>query len=59
VELLETGSEWEFVGVTKARNVRTYACCSEPYIDITYNVTVRRRSPTYNAIVITPATGVY
>jgi nicotinic acetylcholine receptor len=59
VELLETGSEWEFVGVKKARNVRTYACCAEPYIDITYNVTVRRRSPTYSAIVITPATGVY
>lgn len=56
VELMETSSEWEFMGVEETRNVKTYSCCAEPYIDITFKVTLRRRSPTYSAIVITPAT---
>jgi nicotinic acetylcholine receptor len=56
---METNSEWEFVEVKESRNVKTYSCCAEPYIDITYNLTLRRRSPTYSAIVITPATGTY
>nr|CAD7262373.1 unnamed protein product [Timema shepardi] len=56
VELMDTNAEWELVDVEEARNIKKYACCEEPYIDITYNVTLRRQSPTYNAIVITPAT---
>ncbi|GLH00390.1 Acetylcholine receptor subunit alpha-like 1 [Gryllus bimaculatus] len=56
IELMETNSEWEVVRVTERRNVKVYACCDEPYIDVTYNVTVRRRSPTYSALVLTPAT---
>jgi hypothetical protein len=56
---METNSEWELVGVEEARNVRTYPCCAEPYVDITYNLTLRRRSPTYSAIVVTPATGMW
>ncbi|PSN48328.1 hypothetical protein C0J52_03410 [Blattella germanica] len=55
VELMEM-MEWEFVGVEDSRNVKTYACCIEPYIDVTYKLTLRRRSPAYSAIVITPAT---
>lgn len=56
IELMETNSEWEVVRVTEKRNVKVYACCEEPYIDVTYNVTIRRRSPTYSALVLTPAT---
>ncbi|KAJ4444374.1 hypothetical protein ANN_06166, partial [Periplaneta americana] len=56
VQLMETSSEWEFMGVEETRNVKTYSCCVEPYIDITFKLTLRRRSPTYSAIVITPAT---
>nr|QQH14667.1 nicotinic acetylcholine receptor alpha 9 subunit [Blattella germanica] len=55
LELMEM-MEWEFVGVEDSRNVKTYACCIEPYIDVTYKLTLRRRSPAYSAIVITPAT---
>ncbi|GFG32262.1 hypothetical protein Cfor_03485, partial [Coptotermes formosanus] len=54
--LLETNSEWEIVAVQSNREVMTYACCEEPYIMITYNVTLKRQSPTYSATVITPAT---
>jgi uncharacterized DUF497 family protein len=54
--LLETNSEWQVVEVRSNRDVITYACCEEPYIEITYNLTLRRQSATYNALVITPAT---
>lgn len=57
--LLETNSEWQVVEVRSNRDVITYACCEEPYIEITYNLTLRRQSATYNALVITPATSVY
>jgi len=57
--LLETNSEWQIVEVKSNRVVTTYACCEEPYIEITYNLTLRRQSPTYNALVMTPATSVY
>ncbi|KAF4524650.1 hypothetical protein B566_EDAN013759 [Ephemera danica] len=49
-------SEWELLEMTKQRNVAFYACCVEAYIDVSYTLTLRRRSPAYSAIVITPAT---
>lgn len=47
--------EWNVINVTKRRYVTYYACCNEPYIDVDYSITVERRSPSYRAIVITPA----
>ena len=58
MEMIETSSEWEFLEVEGIRNVRTYSCCAEPYPEILYKMTLRRRSPAYSAIVITPATGI-
>lgn len=55
VDLLVQNSEWELLGVTQERHVKMYKCCSEPYIDVTFNITMKRRSPTYKAIIITPA----
>ncbi|XP_068085344.1 uncharacterized protein [Anabrus simplex] len=57
IRLMVSNSEWDVEKVTDGRNVKYYSCCPEPYIDVTYNVTLRRRSPAYSAIVITPATG--
>lgn len=36
-------TEWEYVNSTIIRNVKRYPCCPEPYGDITYNITLRRR----------------
>uniref|UniRef100_A0AAU6PBI1 Nicotinic acetylcholine receptor alpha3 n=1 Tax=Protohermes xanthodes TaxID=1452977 RepID=A0AAU6PBI1_9NEOP len=54
-QLLVENSEWQLKGITKSRNSMLYACCEENYIDITYNITLSRYSPTYKAVVITPA----
>lgn len=57
VQLLIQNTEWELISLTKERNAKKYNCCPEPYIDVTFNMTVKRRSPTYKAIIITPAFG--
>lgn len=36
-------SQWEYVTSTTVRNVKTYPGLSEPYIDVTYNITIRER----------------
>jgi len=35
-------NEWKVVSTSGVLNTKTYPCCSEPYSDITYNVTIRR-----------------
>lgn len=56
-ELLNSNSEWEVIDVKSARNSRYYACCAEPYPDITITLTLKRRAPSYKALIITPAFG--
>lgn len=48
-------NEWSIRKVTTDRNTVYYKCCSEPYIDIQYNVTLQRHSSTHKAIVVSPA----
>lgn len=55
IETLVSNSEWKIVKIGMERNTRYYPCCTEPYIDITYNVTLQRQSDTHRAIVIIPA----
>lgn len=55
-ENLLPNAEWKFVKLERQRNVVHYACCPEPYVDLQFNLTLERRSPTYKALVITPAT---
>jgi nicotinic acetylcholine receptor len=35
-------TEWKIVGNTASRNEKYYPCCEEPYIDITYDLTIQR-----------------
>ncbi|XP_047119677.1 acetylcholine receptor subunit alpha-L1-like isoform X4 [Schistocerca piceifrons] len=58
MDLWNTNSEWQIVDVKGNRAEQYYSCCTEPYIDITYNITLRRQSPAYSAIVITPAAAI-
>ncbi|XP_055683006.1 acetylcholine receptor subunit alpha-like 1 [Lutzomyia longipalpis] len=48
--------EWEIIGTQIKRNEKIYVCCPEPYVDISYNITISRRTPMYKALVVTPVT---
>lgn len=39
--------EWDLVSAEAVRNVVKYSCCPDPFIDITYNLTLRRRVTFY------------
>jgi nicotinic acetylcholine receptor len=39
---LNNSSGFEILSTTAERNERFYSCCEEPYIDITFNMTIRR-----------------
>ncbi|XP_043201701.1 neuronal acetylcholine receptor subunit alpha-7-like, partial [Amphibalanus amphitrite] len=46
--------EWTLLGVPGIRNELTYACCPQPYIDITYQILIRRRTLYYFSNLIVP-----
>ena len=39
--------KWELKGIPAVRNETYYPCCSEPYVDITYNVKLNKRGYTF------------
>ena len=39
-------AEWELVRTSKERNSVVYSCCPNPYVDIRFKLTLRRR-PTF------------
>uniref|UniRef100_A0A5S6QEJ1 Uncharacterized protein n=1 Tax=Trichuris muris TaxID=70415 RepID=A0A5S6QEJ1_TRIMR len=46
--------EWILMGLPVKRNVFKYACCPEPYIDVTFTIWVRRRTLYYGFNLIIP-----
>ena len=40
------------------RNVKIYTCCDEPYLDITFNITMRRKTLFYTVNLIIPCMGI-
>ncbi|XP_046387407.1 acetylcholine receptor subunit alpha-like 1 [Ischnura elegans] len=54
MDLMVPNTQWEIVSMTRKRNVAFYSCCPEAYIDVTFTLTLQRRSPTYSALVIVP-----
>ncbi|KAK9507922.1 hypothetical protein O3M35_007682 [Rhynocoris fuscipes] len=48
-------NDWEILEVVKERSQKYYSCCEEPYIDVTFNITIKRKSVAYYSVVITPA----
>ncbi|XP_064607591.1 acetylcholine receptor subunit alpha-like 1 isoform X2 [Liolophura sinensis] len=46
--------EWDVINVTARRKVKKYLCCEELYPDITFNVTLRRRTLFYSVNLIVP-----
>ena len=41
-----------------SRNEKFYTCCDEPYLDITFNITMRRKTLFYTVNLIIPCMGI-
>ena len=52
---LQPNQEWDLVNHTFEKNVKYYTCCPEPYPDVTFNITLRRRPGFYNTNILLPA----
>lgn len=50
--------EWDVINVTARRKVKFYPCCPEPYPDITFNITLRRRTLFYTLNLIVPCVSI-
>ncbi|XP_063105914.1 neuronal acetylcholine receptor subunit alpha-7 isoform X1 [Cavia porcellus] len=46
--------EWDLVGIPGKRSEKFYECCKEPYPDVTYTVTMRRRTLYYGLNLLIP-----
>ncbi|ELT91201.1 hypothetical protein CAPTEDRAFT_23741, partial [Capitella teleta] len=49
-----TNQEWAVDGIDTERHVKFYACCEEPYPDVTFTIKMRRRSLFYIVNLIAP-----
>ena len=50
--------EWDILGVPARKNVIFYPCCSEPYPDLTFNITMRRKTLFYTVNLIIPCVAI-
>ncbi|XP_067005952.1 acetylcholine receptor subunit beta-like 2 isoform X2 [Anabrus simplex] len=50
--------EWDILDVPARRNEEFYPCCAEPYSDITFNLTMRRKTLFYTVNLIIPCVGI-
>ena len=49
-------SEWDIVSTSAKRSNRVYPCCgAEPYVDITYRITIKRRTAFYVYVLVLPS----
>nr|XP_018912441.1 PREDICTED: acetylcholine receptor subunit alpha-L1 isoform X1 [Bemisia tabaci]XP_018912442.1 PREDICTED: acetylcholine receptor subunit alpha-L1 isoform X2 [Bemisia tabaci] len=50
--------EWDILGVPAERHEKYYPCCKEPYPDIFFNLTLRRKTLFYTVNLIVPCVGI-
>lgn len=50
--------EWDIMRVPAVRNEKFYSCCEEPYLDIVFNLTLRRKTLFYTVNLIIPCVGI-
>lgn len=50
--------EWDVMSVPAMRRERYYSCCEEPYPDIIFNITLRRKTLFYTVNLIIPCVGI-
>lgn len=46
------------LAVSVYSNEKFYTCCDEPYLDITFNITMRRKTLFYTVNIIIPCMGI-
>lgn len=49
--------EWDVMKVPAVRHEQYYSCCEEPYLDIVFNLTLRRKTLFYTVNLIIPCVG--
>lgn len=49
---------WDVMSVPARRNVVYYPCCPEPYPDVTFNITIRRKTLFYTVNLIIPCVAI-
>jgi len=47
-------TEWDLLAVKSKKDMKYYPCCSEPYADIKFNITIRRKTLFYAINLILP-----
>lgn len=50
--------EWDVMSVPAKYNEEYYDCCPEPYPDVTFNLTMRRKTLFYTVNLIIPCVGI-
>lgn len=50
--------EWDILKIPGIRHSKMYPCCLAPFIDITYNITLRRKTLFYTVNLIFPCVGI-
>ncbi|KAL3253724.1 hypothetical protein MRX96_054503 [Rhipicephalus microplus] len=50
--------EWDILEVPAVRHEKYYTCCEHPYIDITFNISMRRKTLFYTVNLIVPCMGI-
>ena len=48
----------KYIFLFSCRNEKFYTCCDEPYLDITFNITMRRKTLFYTVNLIIPCMGI-
>lgn len=55
----DANNEWEVMSAKTQLHIMVYKCCPEPYYKVDLTITVKRRSPSYHAVLFTPAASMY
>ena len=50
--------EWDLMSATARKNIEYYTCCVEPYPDVTFYLTLRRKTLFYTVNMIIPCTSI-
>ena len=50
--------EWDILSIPAQKNIKVYDCCLEEYIDIYFNITIRRKTLFYTVNLIIPTVNI-
>ena len=50
--------EWDILSIPAQKNIKYYECCPEPYYDIYFNITIRRKTLFYTVNLIIPCVNI-